>query len=412
MSKLRGHLQRQEREELARAIRELLAAPFLTGDDAVFDIVRRRRDRLAEWFDRNCGWRLYVDTRQGYARLAKVVPEPDATRPARRDRSTRAPFDRRRYALLCVVAAELLGAPATTIGLLSARVIEATAADEQIPTFDPTRREERGAYVDAIKFLERHQALKAVDGTTDSYLDSAEVKVLYRVDTGRLLRLLAAPVPPSRLAGPDLDELLAEHRYGAAGDPESDVSEQQRNLWLRHSVTRRLLDDPVVYHDDLTDAQRAYLGTITGRRVIRQAAEEAGFVLEERAEGLLVIDPDAIATDEKFPDERNHAKHAALLLLDRLARGPMTQDEVTEHVTELLGRFPAWAKSYQSEGGPRRLAGDALAVLRAFGLAEVGAAGVRALPAAARYAVAGPPELAGQPGAGQPGAGQPGTGSP
>jgi uncharacterized protein (TIGR02678 family) len=403
MSRLRGHLERQEREELARAIRELLAAPFRTDDDAVFDIIRRRRDRLTDWFERNCGWRLYVDTRQGYARLAKVVPDPDPTRPARRDRSTRAPFDRRRYTLLCVVAAELLAAPATTIGLLAARVVEATAADEVVPAFDPTRREERGAFVDAIKFLERYRALKVVDGTTDSFLDSAEVKVLYRVDTGRLLRLLAAPVPPSRMAGPDaagsdaagpdLAGLLSEHRYGAASDPAADVSEQQRNLWLRHSITRRLLDDPVVYYDELTEAQRVYLGTPTGRRVIRQAAEEAGFTMEERAEGLLLVDPDAIATDEKFPDERNHAKHAALLLLDRLVPGPMTADEVTAHVTDLLGRFPAWAKSYQSDGGPRRLADDAVGVLRAFGLAETGPAGVRALPAAARYALAGQPAM-------------------
>lgn len=393
MSRLLGHLERQEREDLARAIRALLATPFLTDDDAVFGIVRQRRDRLTEWFDRNCGWRLYVDTRQGYARLAKIVADPDPTRPARRERSTRAPFDRRRYALLCVVAAELLAAPATTIGLLAGRVIEATAADERIPTFDPTRREERGAYVDAIKFLERYRALRATDGTTDSYLDSAEVKVLYRVETGRLLRLLAAPVPPSRTSGRDLAELTAEHRYGAADDPAADVSEQQRNLWLRHSITRRLLDDPVVYHDDLTGAQRAYLGTPTGRRVIRQAAEEAGFLLEERAEGLLLVDPGAIATDEKFPDERNHAKHAALLLLDRLADGPMTEDEVTEHVTGLLGRFPAWAKSYQSEGGPRRLATDAVGVLRAFGLAAAGPDGVRARPAAARYALEGQPRM-------------------
>ena len=61
MSRLRGHLERQERDELARAIRELLAAPFRTDDDAVFDIIRRRRDRLTDWFERNCGWRQARD---------------------------------------------------------------------------------------------------------------------------------------------------------------------------------------------------------------------------------------------------------------------------------------------------------------------------------------------------------------
>jgi uncharacterized protein (TIGR02678 family) len=400
MSTLAGHLARQEGEEVAHAIRALLATPFLTAerDEAVFDIVRRRHDRLAAWFDRNCGWRLHVDVRQRYARLVKVGDRPDPSRPARRQRSTRAPFDRRRYALLCVVAAELLAAPATTIGLLAGRVTEATAADAELPTFDPTRREERAAFVDALTFLERHHAVRAVDGLTDSFVDATDVKVLYRVDTGRLLRLLAAPVPPSRVEGFDLAALLPEQRYGDAPDPHAEVAEAQRNLWLRHSVTRRLLDDPVLYYDELSDAQRAYLATPTGRRVIRQAVKEAGLVLEERAEGMLLVDPDAIATDDRFPEERNHAKHAALLLLDRLvaADGPVADADLVAYVAQLLERFPAWARTYQSEGGAARLAADAVDVLCGFGLARRTAGEVRARPAAVRYALGGEPAVAEQ----------------
>jgi uncharacterized protein (TIGR02678 family) len=397
MSRLGGHLEREVRDEMARAIRELLHTPFLVAEanDEVFAIVRKRRESLAEWFERNCGWRLHVDIRQGYARLAKVTADPDPTRPARRLRSTRAPFDRRRYALLCVICAELLAAPTTTIGLLAGRVTEATAADPHVPTFDPTRREERSAYVDALKFLEAHRVVRAVDGLTESFLDSAGVKVLYRVDSGRLLRLPAAPMSACQASGQDIGTLVAEPRYGDAADPDADISDAQRNLWLRHSITRQLLDDPVVYYADLTDAQCGYLETLSGRRVVRQAAAEAGFVLEERAEGMLLVDPDATATDERFPDERSHAKHAALLLLDRLLTAPegMTDEEVLGYVTGLLSRFPAWAKSYQSEGGPARLAGDAVAVLHASGLAHRAAAHVRARPAAARYAVTGEPAM-------------------
>jgi uncharacterized protein (TIGR02678 family) len=400
VSTLAGHLARQEGEEVAHAIRALLATPFLTAerDEAVFDIVRRRHDRLAAWFDRNCGWRLHVDVRQQYARLVKVGDRPDPSRPARRQRSTRAPFDRRRYALLCVVAAELLAAPATTIGLLAGRVTEATAADAELPTFDPTRREERAAFVDALTFLERYHAVRAVDGLTDSFVDAADVKVLYRVDTGRLLRLLAAPVPPSRVEGFDLAALLREQRYGDAPDPHAEVAEAQRNLWLRHSVTRRLLDDPVLYYDELSDAQRAYLATPTGRRITRQAVKEAGLVLEERAEGMLLVDPDAIATDDRFPEERNHAKHAALLLLDRLvaADGAVADADLVAYVAQLLERFPAWAKTYQSQGGAARLAADAIDVLCGFGLARRTAGEVRARPAAVRYALGGEPALAEQ----------------
>jgi hypothetical protein len=41
-------------------------------------------------------------------------------------------FDRRRYMLLCVVVAELLLVPVTTIGLLADRVVQATVADDAL----------------------------------------------------------------------------------------------------------------------------------------------------------------------------------------------------------------------------------------------------------------------------------------
>src|SRR5436305_377319 len=81
------------------------------------------------------------------------------------------------------------------------------------------------------------------------------------------------------------------------------VSEVQRNLWLRHSVFRRLVDDPVVYYDELSADERAYLTSPTGRQLARRAAEQAGFVLEERAEGVLLVDVDSLATDTRFPDD-------------------------------------------------------------------------------------------------------------
>lgn len=391
MSVLAGRVAAAERDEIARAVRALLATPFLSAEDdpAAFDIVRRRHQHLVEWFDRHCGWRLHVDVRGGYARLLKVSDRPDPTRPVRRQRSTKAPFDRRRYALLCVVCAELLTTPTTTIGLLASRVTEATAADAEVPTFDAARREERAAYVDALTFLEHLRMIRADDGITENFVDSTEAKVLYQVDTSRLLHLLAAPVPPSRVSAGDVDALVAEQRYGEAADPDADVADAQRNLWLRHSVTRRLLDDPVVYEDELTDEQRAYLASPTGRRLVREVAEEAGFVLEDRAEGWMLIDLDAVATDDRFPRERSNAKQAALLLLDRLlaaAGAPVPVADLTAEVAGWLDREPSWARAYQSEGGAARLVTEALDVLCAFGLASRTDEGVRCRPAAARYA--------------------------
>jgi uncharacterized protein (TIGR02678 family) len=383
-----------ERADLARGIRVLLAAPVLTAtarpDD--FDLVRRRRDPLGRWFDYYCGWALVVEPRAGYARLAKVR-NPPAARPALRRRTGSAPFDRRRYTLLCVAAAELLATPVTTIGLLAQRVAQACAADPELPAMDTAARAERMAFVDALRLLESFGALQVLDGSTDSFVGSAEAKVLYRVDATLVMRLIAAPNGPSRLPGAPtalparLDALLHESRYGSAGvDDEQSVV--QRNLWLRHAVFRRLLDDPVVHRDELDPAEVDYLVSPTGRQLLRRAADEAGMVLEERAEGWLLVDPDAIATDGRFPDDSSHAKIAALALVDRITaeRAGVTDEQLAVETDRLLRRFPRWAKTYQGEDGPLRLRDAALAVLEQFGLVSRAAGLVVPRPAAARYA--------------------------
>lgn len=247
----------------------------------------------------------------------------------------------RRYVLLCVTAAELLSMPMTTIGMLADRVVRATAADRALPAFDPVHRAERMAFVDVLRLLESCDVLRAVDGATEAYVASPEAKVLYRVDTTLLMRLPAAPVGASRLAVPPdqvparfedlLTGLVRERRYGAtvAGDRttedehgETAARDAQRNLRLRHSVLRRLFDDPVLYRADLADDELAYVTSLTGRQILRRSVEQAGFLLEERAEGYLLVDPDGIATDARFPDDTSTARVAALLLLEPLCAAP------------------------------------------------------------------------------------------
>ncbi|WP_330232078.1 TIGR02678 family protein [Nocardia sp. NBC_00508] len=404
MSELANQLVIAEREEIARGVRHLLADPLITerATPEVFDVIRRRRDPIAKWFDYHCGWALIVEPRLGYARLVKVRAAIDPTRPARRLRSGRAEFDRRRYVLLCVVAAELFAAPVTTIGLLAGRVRVATAEDPVVASFDTANRAERMAFVDALRLLEAFGVLEAIDGAADSYVESDTAKVLFRVDTTLLLRLLALPTGPSQLGLPTAEvplrfddvlvELTRERRYGlaAASGRHADrtgVSDVQRNLWLRHSVFRRLVDDPVVYFDELTEDERAYLASPTGRQLLRRAAEQGGFVLEERAEGLLLVDPDGIATDSRFPDDAGTAKVAALLLLDAMP-GPTTAEQLQRSAAGILDRFPRWARTYRGDDGARQLVSDALAVLRSFGLVRLSASGlVTPLPAASRYRV-------------------------
>jgi len=398
VSNLSNQLVLAEREEVARGIRLLLANPLISERGAAewFDLIRHRREPIRQWFDYYCGWTVIVEPRLGYARLVKVRAATDPSRPARRSRSGRAPFDRRRYVLLCLAAAELLAVPVTTIGLLADRVTRTSAADPVVAAFDSASRAERMAFADVLRLLESYGVIETVDGTTDTFVDSATAKVLYRIDSTLLLRLLAAPVGPSQLAIPAeevplrADELLAavsaERRYGGASDGPMPPSEVQRNLWLRHSIFRRLVDDPVLYVDDLSAAQRAYLASPTGRQLVRRAADQGGFILEDRAEGMLLVDPDAIATDSRFPDDASTAKVAALLLLDRMG-GTSTLEQLTISASAVLAEFPRWAKSYRDDHGPAQLVSDALDVLVGFGLVQVTDGIVRMLPAAARYAV-------------------------
>ncbi|MFE8013945.1 TIGR02678 family protein [Streptomyces antibioticus] len=407
MSTLANQLAAAEREEVARAVRLLLASPLLTetSDPAGFELVRRRREPLARWFDYTCGWSLVVEPRRGYARLTKVRADPDASRPARRARSGRAPFDRLRYVLLCVTAAELLSLPMTTIGMLAGRVVQATAADRALAAFDPVHKPERMAFVDVLKLLESYDVLRAVDGRTETYVDSTEAKVLYRVDTTLLMRLPAAPVGASRLAVPPdevparfgelLTGLVHERRYGGAAvgataeetHGDGAATDAQRNLRLRHAVLRRLFDDPVVHRADLSEDELAYVSSLTGRQILRRSVEQAGFLLEERAEGFLLVDPDGIATDVRFPDDTSTARVAALLLLEPLCAAPagMLPEQLAETGAGLLRRFPRWAKAYQNADGATRLADDAVRVLRDLGLVRATAGRVVACPAAHRY---------------------------
>jgi hypothetical protein len=231
------------------------------------------------------------------------------------------------------------------------------------------------------------------------------------VDTTLLMRLPSAPVGASALAvSPDdvsarfgdlLGGLVRERRYGgtaeaagvgAAGGThgEAAVTDAQRNLRLRHSVLRRLFDDPVVYRADLSEEELAYIISLTGRQILRRSVEQAGFVLEERADGFLLVDPDALATDLRFPDDTSTARVAALLLLEPVCAAPggLLPEQLAEAGAELLRRFPQWAKAYQSEVGPARLADEAVRVLRDVGLVRGSGGRVVACPAAHRYRVA------------------------
>lgn len=385
--------------ERATAVRELLASPLLDAevDRDEFRLVVRHAEWLMNYFEQTCGWTLTVDTAAGFARLAKRAVDVDASRPLRRTRGDGTPFDRRRYELLCRVCAELVRHPVTTVGMLASAI----TAEARLET---SRYGERTALVDALRVLAVWGALRVTAGEVDAFVDNEQANAILTADTARLHRLIVTANPPSSLPddiGVDraIDALAAEPRYGEAGESEA-ASDEARNRWARHRLGRRLLDDPVVYLDDLPAAERDYLASISGRRWLRDRVAQAGFELEERAEGLLAVDPEGIATDARFPAPQGNAYQLALLLADRLAPpqvdggrtlGRLDADELSAYVRAVLTRFPNWARGRRDGDGPDLLMAKAVDLLVAFGLARREAdGGVTALPALLRYRVAEP----------------------
>ena len=96
------------------------------------------------------------------------------------------------------------------------------------------------------------------------------------------------------------------------------IGDEQQMRWVRHSLGRRLADDPAMRFDELTEAERRYVDHPSGRRWLRQQMRAVGLHVEEHAEGWLAVDADAIATDSTFPGPHGNAAQLALLLIDEL----------------------------------------------------------------------------------------------
>lgn len=386
-------------EERSRAVRSLLATPLLDAerDREAFATIARHADWLVEYFEKTCGWTLTVDATAGFARLAKRAVEIDPTRPLRRLRGDHSPFDPRRYQLLCLACAELVRHPVTTVGLLAGSI----AAEAGL---DTSRYAERSAFVDAVGILVSWGTVRVTSGEVDAFVENAAANAILTADTARLHRLLVSPTAPSAL--PDgsstetaIDRLAHEPRYGSAADPGESTSDEVRLRLIRHRLGRRLLDDPATYLDDLSAAERDYATNPTGRRWLRDRAGDAGLRLEERSEGMVAVDPDALATDIRFPAPQGNAHQLALLLADllvpaapdgrRVAR--LEPEDLRDAVHRIMTRHPGWARGHREGDGPLRIAEQAVELLAAHGLVRRDPDGsVVALPALARYRVAEP----------------------
>ncbi|WP_371519912.1 TIGR02678 family protein [Kitasatospora sp. NBC_01300] len=382
----------QRSAEVRRAARALLRRPLLRAggshaDD--FRLVRQYATELRTWFDRNTGWALSVDSE--VVRLRRIPGRPDdPTHPAR-DQRTGLPFSRRRYVLICLCLAVLQRAEQQiALGRLAEQVV-LSAADPTLDAagveFTLSDREQRTDLVAVVRLLLEWGVLAKVAGDEDAFLKSAG-DALYDVDRRVLAVLLVSRRGPSTVRADGFEERLAE--LNAEVLPDSD---ELRNRALRHTLSRRLLDDPVLYLDGLTESESAYLTSQRGA-LTRRVAELTGLVAEVRAEGLAMVDPDDDLTDLRMPESGTDG-HVALLVAEYLAGrgGTVPLADVHRQVAGwALEHAGFWRRSATAPGAEAELAEQAVDRLTALGLldravASDGAALVRPRPALDRYRV-------------------------
>ncbi|TDO30625.1 uncharacterized protein (TIGR02678 family) [Kribbella sp. VKM Ac-2527] len=385
MSGLTDALAASRADESRRAARAVLRRPLLRQVDDDLVLVRRHAPALRDWFERNTGWHLAVDSEM--ARLVKTVADSaDPTHPARDAKSKQA-FGRRRYVLVCLALASLSRAEAQiTLGRLAEQVVLG-AADPALAAagvvFVLEGREERADMVAVVRLLIGIGVLGRVAGDEDSFVKETG-DVLYDVRRRVLGALLTSPRGPSTI-----DASGFEERLEALTRELPPTTDDLRNQRIRHHLTRRLLEDPVLYYDELDEAERAYL---QGQRaaITARITELTGLVPEVRAEGIAMVDPYDDLTDVRMPESGTEG-HATLLVAEYLANQAEREVQVGE-IHELLRRKAVEHKSYwrrdaAEPGAERGLAAIALVRLQALRLVACSGELVTARPALARFGV-------------------------
>jgi uncharacterized protein (TIGR02678 family) len=357
------------------------------SDSELVVLVRRHASELRAWFDRNTGWRLVVDSE--VARLVKVAAGTgDATHPAR-DPRNRSEFSRRRYVLTCLALAVLERADSqVTLGRLAEQIVLA-AADPDLAaagiTFALDRRDERSDLVAVVRLLLDLGVLSRVAGDEDAFVRD-DGDALYDVERRVLAALLASPRGPSTIAA-----AAHEDRLAALTEELPATTDDLRNQQIRHRLTRILLDEPVLYHADLDDAELAYLAS-QRHAITSRITELTGLVPEVRAEGIAMVDPLDDLTDVRMPETGTEG-HATLLLAEHLAAadGPVPMSALHAHVrAQATAHATYWRKDATAPGAEIELTEQALRRLEALRLVRRVGDEIHALPALARYAVGEP----------------------
>jgi uncharacterized protein (TIGR02678 family) len=355
----------RSRDERQQAARALLTAHLLPVDHQAFPLVRRHADALKRDFSDLCGYKLHVTA--DYGRLYKRVdpaavrpmPMPPVTKTERQHDSIddRKVIDRNRivFIMLSCAVLERTSTRQIPIGDLADRV-KRTGAAQQID-IDWTVAATRSLLTDAIEWLLSLGVLIEHAGSTDAFRRHDDTnEALYNINRKRLASLLDDPLRVLSTATPDQ---LADDTHLYAPTEEGD------NQRLKHRLARRLIENPVLYLDGLTDRERAYFLSQRAR-LENGVSALLGVQVERRADGTAVVVRERELTDRPFP-ARSNRKQITLLLcrpLSDTGQRTLPRHVVDEHVRSLLVEHgDRWSLSPDDPADVAQAAADALRLL-------------------------------------------------
>ena len=360
------------------AARSLLRTPLLhserQSDD--FGLVRRHQGDLVRLFADGLGYRLVVEP--GLARLYKTGLGTDSSRGLRRRND--ALFTPRRYAFLALTLAALTQSRRQVMVDELVAGVRSAAVDAGIDV-DLDAIGERRALHSALVALVELGVLSERDGDLEHWAER-RTESLLDVHRDRLAALIAAPLGVCQRP----EDLLAVTAVPSAAGG------------ARVAIRRRLVEQPVMSVEDLTEEQQGWW------RRNREREREwfqrwLGLDLELRAEGAVAIDPGGDLTDLAFP-AAGSAKHFALLLVAELVDGLRSEEGAdlngvtwahlaASTVRQAADRvFVAWRRGLRKDHRESSDAvyEEALAILAAAGLLRHDERGVLIHAASARYA--------------------------
>lgn len=356
------------------AARHLVQHPMTCKehDADIYRLIRRHEAELDRWFTQRLGYRLHVDADS--ARLFKTGVVPDH-RPLRTSSGRR--FHQLEYVLLALVLASTAAGPAVISLRDLIDQVRSAAAEAGTDLADGTP--ERRALVTVLQWMIAHGLAAELHAHVDAYATDETADAVLKVRPDRIALL---PLP-ALVRATNSEELLSRAERRSA-----------TRQWLRC----RLVEDPVLYRQDLSESEWSELRR-RQREEERILDEMFGLRLEVRAEGVAVIDPSGMLADRRFPTGGTLG-HAALLLLETLRPATAGEESVVSsadivaHITALAARHVRhWSKDLVD--APERLARQVVELLVDLRLAQRvptasptpadGDDGLRILPAAGRF---------------------------